>query len=151
MTYDMSWGSQLHLIGLVAVATLLGGVIGFDREAADKPAGLRTHMLVAGAAATIAAAGRTIFLDAGGGMGDPNRPLQAVVMGIGFLGAGTILRLPSERRIEGLTTAATLFFAAAIGVTVGFDLLPFALGAALVVLVVARGIGAIEKRMDRRD
>lgn len=138
------------MLGLVAIATVLGGLIGFDREAMAKPAGLRTHMLVAGAAATIVVVGDVVFDAVGGRTGDPNRPLQAVIVGIGFLGAGTIIRREQGRDVEGLTTAASLFFAAAIGVATGFDLAPLAAGATLIVLVTLAGLRYAAKRVGGR-
>lgn len=113
-----------------------------------KPAGLRTHMLVAGAAATIAVVGNVIFAAAGGDTGDPNRPLQAVIIGIGFLGAGIILRREDRHEVEGLTTAASLFVAAAIGVTTGFDFGPLAAGATVIVLVTLAGLRYFARRLD---
>lgn len=146
MDFDYGWGAQLHMVGLVGIATALGGLVGFNREATNRPAGLRTHMLVAGAAALIAATGRTVFLDAGGLTGDPNRPLQAVIMGIGFLGAGTIIRRQSDLEVQGLTTAASLFAVAAVGVAAGFDLAPLAAGVTLIVLFVLSGVRYFERR-----
>lgn len=145
--YDYTWGGQLEMVGLVAIATVLGGVIGWEREARGRPAGLRTHMLVAGATATIAAIGRTVFFDAGGHMGDPNRALQAAIMGIGFLGAGTILQREASGRVEGLTTAASLFFTAAVGVGTGNGLVPLAVGATVIVVVVVGVVRLVERRL----
>lgn len=147
--FDYTWGAQARMLGLITLGALLGAAIGYNREAANKPAGLRTHMLVAGASATIAVVGRTVFLDAGGATGDPNRPLQAVIMGIGFLGAGTILRRADDFKVEGLTTAASLFFAAAIGVGTGFDLAPLAVGATVLVLLILVALRFIEERLLR--
>jgi len=151
MEPDYSWVSQARLLALIGAAVLLGAVIGFNREAENKPAGLRTHMLVAGAAALIAVIGRTVFFDAGGTAGDPNRPLQAVIMGVGFLGAGTILRRPEDFRVEGLTTAASLFFTAAIGLAAGFDLVPLAVGAAAIVTAVLALLPMLERRLIDQD
>jgi len=99
----------------------LGAVIGIERERYDKPAGLRTHILVAGAAALVTAVAADLVLE--GGQGDPSRGLHAVMTGIGFLGAGAILR-PRKGPVGGLTTAATVFYTAAVGgaVAAGFGI-----------------------------
>lgn len=97
------------------VAMIFGAVIGIQRERAGKPAGLRTHMLVSSGAA--------VFLIACGEFGmDPDsisRVIQGLVTGIGFLGAGAILKLYDKRAVEGLTTAAGIWMTAALGVAVG--------------------------------
>jgi len=102
------------IIRLIA-ATLLGAIIGFERERAGKAAGLRTHILVA--------LGTCVFVLACSGYGMSSeglsRLIQGIVTGIGFLGAGSILKLNEERNIQGLTTAAGIWMTAAIGVAVG--------------------------------
>src|ERR687895_2863068 len=102
------------LIRLVA-ATLLGAVVGIQREKAGKPAGLRTHILVT--------LGTAVFVLACSGVGMSldglSRVIQGVVTGIGFIGAGSILKLSEERNIQGLTTAAGIWMTSAIGVAVG--------------------------------
>lgn len=91
---------------------ILGGAVGFEREKADKPAGLRTHMLVAGSAALLTGMGRVVILNLGVDetfiRADPLRIIEAVITGITFLGAGTIIRHRGKDQIEGLTTAASL-------------------------------------------
>src|SRR5918999_3822282 len=110
------------LIRLVA-ATLLGAVVGLQRERAGKPAGLRTHMLVT--------LGTAVFVLACAGVGMSLeglwRVIQGVVTGIGFIGAGSILKLSEERDIQGLTTAAGIWMTAAIGVAVGLGSLGVAM------------------------
>jgi putative Mg2+ transporter-C (MgtC) family protein len=97
------------------VAMAFGAVIGIQRERAGKPAGLRTHMLVASGAA--------VFVMAGGEFGmnpdSVSRVIQGLITGIGFLGAGAILKLEDKRQVEGLTTAAGIWMTAALGVAVG--------------------------------
>lgn len=110
------------LIRLVA-AVLLGGVIGWQRERAGKDAGLRTHVLVS--------LGTTVFVLAAAGSGmspdGVSRVIQGLVTGIGFIGAGAILKLSQTREIQGLTTAAGIWITAALGVTVGLGSLGLAL------------------------
>ncbi|KAF1054642.1 MAG: Protein SrpB [Stenotrophomonas maltophilia] len=99
----------------LALAALLGGVIGFEREAKGKAAGLRTHMLVTlGAALFI-----TVLQQSGAGDDALSRVIQGITAGIGFLCAGTILKGDDTHRVRGLTTAAGLWLSTAIGIAVG--------------------------------
>jgi putative Mg2+ transporter-C (MgtC) family protein len=113
-------------------AVLLGAVVGIEREKAGKPAGLRTHMLVSlgTAVVVIACADASMSLD---GL---SRVIQGIVTGIGFIGAGTILKLNEQREIQGLTTAAGLWMTAAIGVAVGLGILGVALIGTLVTVLI---------------
>lgn len=109
---------QLLTLLYVALAMILGAAIGFERESADKPAGLRTHMLVTGVAALLVAIGDVVIvhfnLDVTEGVirTDPIRIIEAIITGVSFLGAGTIIFHRSEEAVEGLTTAASILFAA---------------------------------------
>lgn len=98
---------------LVAVA--LGGLLGYERESRGTSAGLRTHMLVALGAALFV----LVPLQAGVSVQDMSRVLQGVISGIGFLGAGAIIKLSQDREIRGLTTAASIWLTAAIGIAAG--------------------------------
>lgn len=113
-------------------AVLLGAVVGIERERAGKPAGLRTHMLVSLGTAVVVIAGS----DAGMSLDGLSRVIQGIVTGIGFIGAGTILKLNEQREIQGLTTAAGLWMTAAIGVAVGLGILGVALIGTLVTVLV---------------
>jgi len=110
------------------LAALLGGIVGYQRERAEKPAGLRTHILVA--------LGATLFtvvsLYGFGSGSDPTRIAAQVVTGIGFLGAGTILR--EREQVQGLTTAASTWAVASVGVAVGVGMYLMALVACLIVV-----------------
>lgn len=109
--------SQLQIALEVLVAMLLGAVIGWERRKADKPAGTRTHALVAGAAALVTAVSAASV--ASFGVGDPTRGIHAVITGIGFLGAGAIIQpRKGSPTLSGLTTAASVFYTACIGVAV---------------------------------
>lgn len=103
------------MAGRILLATVLGGVIGFERETSQKPAGLRTHMLVAMGTAAFTLA--SIYGFDGGPTRDPSRVAAQIVSGIGFLGAGTIFRSGSE--VRGLTSAATVWLSAALGMLAG--------------------------------
>jgi putative Mg2+ transporter-C (MgtC) family protein len=104
-----------RILTRLTLAIVLGGLIGFEREAAGKAAGLRTHMLVALGSALFV----LVPLMAGMEVADMSRVLQGVASGIGFLGAGAIIKLNSEENIQGLTTAASIWTVAAIGVACG--------------------------------
>jgi putative Mg2+ transporter-C (MgtC) family protein len=104
-----------QLVLRMLLATLLGGLLGYQRERQGKQAGLRTHMLVALGSAFFV----LIPLQAGMALGDLSRVLQGLIAGIGFLLAGTILKQQAEGDIHGLTTAAGLWLTAAVGVAVG--------------------------------
>jgi putative Mg2+ transporter-C (MgtC) family protein len=99
----------------LTVATLLGGIVGFERHREGKYAGLRTHMLVALGAALFT----LIPQEAKMSTADLSRVIQGVAAGIGFLGAGTILKMEEQHRIEGLTSAASVWVTAAVGMSVG--------------------------------
>ncbi|HJY26746.1 MAG TPA: MgtC/SapB family protein [Pyrinomonadaceae bacterium] len=120
----------------VIAATLLGAIVGLQRERAHKPAGLRTHMLVCLGTAVVVLAG------SGAGMSTDglSRVIQGIVTGIGFVGAGSILKLSQEREIQGLTTAAGLWMTAAIGVACGVG----ALGLAVIATILTTMVLALE-------
>ena len=99
----------------LGVAALLGGLLGWEREHAGKAAGVRTHMLVAMGAALFV----LVAQQAGISPADNSRVLQGVIAGVGFLGAGTILKGDAEGQVKGLTTAAGIWLTAAIGVAAG--------------------------------
>ena len=116
----------------VFAAVLLGAVVGIERERAGKPAGLRTHMLVSLGTALVVIACQ----DSGMSLDGLSRVIQGMVTGIGFIGAGTILKLNEQREIQGLTTAAGLWMTAAIGVAAGLGILGVALIGTLVTVLV---------------
>ena len=123
----------------LAGAAVLGGVMGLEREWLQKPAGLRTHMLVALGSAMFVLAPREVGMDGA----DLSRVMQGVATGVGFIGAGTILKVASARRIEGLTTAASLWLAAAVGLAVSAGLwwLPFVSAVLALVILVSANVG----------
>jgi len=126
----------------VLAAVLLGAIVGIERERAGKPAGLRTHMLVSLGTAVV------VMACSGAGMNPDglSRVIQGIVTGIGFIGAGTILKLNEQREIQGLTTAAGLWMTAAIGVAVGLGVLGIAVIGTLVTLLIL----ALEHVIDSR-
>ena len=114
MSFFALYQEQLRGLVYVGLAILLGAIIGFEREVEGKPAGLRTRMLVAGAAALFVSLADVIVKqfsadwDAGWVRSDPLRIIEAVVTGISFLGAGAIILHRRQHHVEGLTTAASI-------------------------------------------
>lgn len=123
---------QLIIAARAGLGAVCGMVIGLERQLAHKLVGLRTHMLVAGAAGLATGMGELLFVDSRAG--DPSRVLFAVISGVGFIGAGAIFR--SESRTKGLTTAATLFTAAILGAIAGLGA-PVLAGTATIMAVIA--------------
>lgn len=147
----MALEGQLQIIVEVALALLLGGIIGFEREVADKPAGLRTHMLVSGAAALLVGLSDTMVQRFGQSFSadlvrsDPIRVIEAIISGVSFLGAGTIIRRGGSDRVEGLTTAASLLFAAGLGICVALRQFWLAIAAAVLVVATLRLLGLVQR------
>jgi putative Mg2+ transporter-C (MgtC) family protein len=134
------------LVTRMVIAMILGAVIGAQREATGKPAGLRTHMLVAmgGALFVLAPAQSGMDLD---GM---SRVIQGIVTGIGFIGGGAILKLQEQRAIEGLTTAAGIWITAAVGIAVGLGRWGLAAMSTILAWVTLSLIGKIEAWMNQK-
>ena len=130
----------LRVIFRLGAAALLGGLIGAEREYLGKSAGLRTHMTVAlGCAAFV-----LISTESKNDAGDLSRAIQGVAAGIGFIGAGAILKRTDKEDIQGLTTAATLWLTAAVGVAAGAGqgwLGLIAVICAFVILTIMAGVG----------
>jgi putative Mg2+ transporter-C (MgtC) family protein len=150
MEYDMIWVPILKVV----YSMFLGGLIGFVRELARKPAGLRTHMLVAGSASLLIVLGEIMINKYSGGpvadiiQSDPIRIMEAIITGISFLGAGTIIFRNQDETVEGLTTAASILFASAIGIGVAIQ--QHILGGilTLIAILVLLGIGHVERFID---
>ena len=134
--------SELQLLVRLLVAAVLAGLLGFEREHARKSAGLRTHMLVGIAAALYTTIGQLSVAEipphTEGLRADPIRAVQAVAIGIGFLGSGVIFVSRNEDRVQGLTTAASIWATAAIGLAAGLEHYVLAVGATLLLLFVLR-------------
>lgn len=146
LLHDIFVGMRLDLALKLGTAVLLGGAIGLERQIAGKPAGLRTNILIC--------LGSALLMDLSisltgpdGRVGDPARLAAQVITGIGFLGAGTIMQ--SKGTISGLTSAATIWAVAAIGLTIGAGFFIEGLGAAAMVLMVLLVLGNLEHRLVR--
>ena len=130
----MPW-TELDMVLRLVIAGLLGGLVGFEREHAEKPAGLRTLLLVCVGSALFTVASIFGF----GENADAARVAAGIVAGIGFLGAGTILR--GNGAVVGITTAATIWAVAAIGLAVGAGLYLVAIVTTVIALIALRVLG----------
>ncbi len=131
----------------LTLAALLGGILGFEREAKGKAAGLRTHMLVCmGSAMFVLGAQQAGIVEA-----DMSRVLQGVIAGVGFLCAGTILKAEREERVQGLTTAAGVWLTAAIGVAAGMGLEATAVLSTLLALGILCAVPLVDQLMGKHD
>ncbi|MEI2414741.1 MgtC/SapB family protein [Orrella sp. JC864] len=126
------------------VAMVLGGLIGFERESSGKSAGLRTHMLVAVGAALFVLAPSVSGME----IGDQSRVLQGIIAGIGFLGAGAIIKAHSHEQVKGLTTAASIWLTAAVGITAGMGREMLALVSTLFALFILGVLHRFERKID---
>ena len=143
LTTGMPDGRLMAIILIrLFVSALLGGAIGYERERAGKKAGFRTHMLVT--------TGTTVFilgcLEHGMQSDAISRVIQGVITGIGFVGAGSILKSEEAHKVEGITTSAGIWMAAAIGVSAGLGGLGLAIVATMLTLIVLRITFWFEKR-----
>ena len=136
---------RLELLLQLGLATLLGGAIGLERELGGKPAGLRTNILICIGSALYTQLSLAM-VPAGS---DASRVAGQIVTGVGFIGAGTILH--ARGAVVGLTSAATIWVVAAIGVALGAGHYPEALLSTLIVLVVLQGLGRIEIVVERHS
>jgi putative Mg2+ transporter-C (MgtC) family protein len=136
----------------LSLAIFLGGIVGAERQLAGQSAGLRTHVMVALGSAVFTLAG---IATAGGDLQQVTRVVQGVAAGVGFLGAGAILRINGDTKVRGLTTAGSIWVAAAMGTAAGLG--EYALAAAvtvasLVVMVVLKPVShRLNEYVRRRD
>src|SRR5712664_1737333 len=136
---------RLALVAQVGLATLLGGAIGLERELGGKPAGLRTNILIC--IGSVLYTHLSIAMVGAGA--DPTRVAGQIVTGVGFIGAGTILH--ARGAVVGLTSAATIWVVAAIGVALGSGYYLEGVGTTLIVLAVLAGLGRVEKLVERHS
>lgn len=150
-TVQIEFLGEVHLyLGMgiqILTAVILGGLVGFDREQKMKSAGIKTNMLIC-IGATLYTAVSLLNQQSAGELADPNRIAAQIVSGIGFLGAGAIIR-GGKGHIVGLTTAATIWVVAAIGVTIGSGYPVVAVIFTLTILVVLRFLNPIYKLLEK--
>lgn len=147
--FDANWRPQLEALASVVIAAILGGIVGMEREMANRPAGLRTHAILAAAACLLVRLGDTLVESFAAQsvpnvlQADPIRIIEAIVTGVAFLGAGTIFRDRQRGAVEGLTTAASLLLVSAIGVAVGLEQLILAASVTVLTLILLRTVRRI--------
>lgn len=150
----MGLEQDMAILLRIAVAMVFGGLIGIEREMGKHAAGLRTHMLIAGAAALIVGLGDSIaehfqqeryrdLLQV-----DPVRLIEAVVACVGFVAAGTILRGSRGDQVSGLTTASSLIMSASIGIAVGIGEYVIAIGVSILCLIVLAVFSRVAKKIE---
>lgn len=155
MSVFTHWQEELFVLGQALVALLLGGLLGWEREASGKHAGLRTHMLVCLSAMLFVKLGQFLITDSAhyykpeAVRADPIHIIGAVATGISFLGAGTIFRGGNGAQPQGLTTAASLLCTSALGVAVAIDRYILAVGATLMTLFILHTLQKVMEKWDK--
>lgn len=145
---------QLEILLDIVIASVLCGIIGLERETIQKPAGFRTNMIIGGAATLLVSLGKILVENfentATSGIlrADPIRIIEAIVVGISFIGAGTILKQEGKTGVLYLTTAATILFTSGIGIAVALKQYILAIGVTLFVLIVNRILRLIEFKIN---
>ena len=141
---DITEATQI-LVRLM-VAVILGGLIGYEREWQGKAAGLRTHMMVALGSALFVLAPAMSEME----VSDMSRVLQGIIAGIGFLGAGAIIKSQGSNDVRGLTTAASIWLTAAVGVTAGMGRELLAVVATLLALFILGALKRLELNIQKK-
>jgi putative Mg2+ transporter-C (MgtC) family protein len=136
----------LRVVIRLFAAVLLGGLIGLQRVSAGKPAGLRTHTLVClGTTVVLLSCSAAAFSLEGA-----SRVIQGILTGIGFIGAGSILKLSEEHLVHGLTVSVRIWATAAVGIAIGLGQVGIALLTAILIILVLALIAALERRTEKR-
>jgi putative Mg2+ transporter-C (MgtC) family protein len=137
------WSQVLRVAVRLIVAVVFGGLLGFEREREGKAAGLRTHMLVALGAALFT----VTAIESGMNSDNVSRVIQGIATGIGFLGAGTILKGREKQEIHGLTTAAGVWLTAAVGISVGLGQLWISGIGVVLALIILSALVYVERKL----
>jgi putative Mg2+ transporter-C (MgtC) family protein len=148
MITELTKGAPVTEVAIrLVIAVIIGGLIGWDRQRSEKPAGIRTHMLVSLGSASFTLLGFEVGAHLPQRMGagfDPTRVLQGVIGGIGFLGAGAIIR--NNGHVSGITTAASVWVAGAMGAAAGVGAYVLSLATTLLAFLVLAGVTKLEQR-----
>lgn len=144
---------QLIVLLDVLIAAAFSGLVGIERQIAQKPAGLRTHMIVGSMACLLVSLGSNL-VDVFSGMmyeeslrADPLRIIEAIIVGVSFIGAGTILKSEKDEKVRYITTSAALLFSAAIGISVALKQYILGFGVSLLALIINNVFLFIEDRI----
>jgi putative Mg2+ transporter-C (MgtC) family protein len=141
----MNW----EIIGQLAIAALLGAIVGLERELAKKEAGLKTYSLVSLGAALFTIIPQLSQSFSSFAAFDPSRVLSQIIVGVGFIGAGVIIL--QKNYVSGITTAAGLWVAAGIGAAVGFKLYDIAIATTILSLIILILVGRAERKFIDRE
>lgn len=148
---------ELRVILDVIIASVLTGFVGLEREISGKPAGFRTQMIIGGAAALLISTARILIRDfasenelAAVMQADPVRVIEAVIVGISFIGAGTILKMQDQRKVQYLTTAASILLSAGIGMSVALHHYVIALGVTIFILIINVGANIVDRFIQKK-
>jgi putative Mg2+ transporter-C (MgtC) family protein len=137
----------MRILVCLSTALVVGAIVGYEREKTGKAAGLRTHMMVATSSA--------LFVlgpyEAGMSSDSISRVIQGVAAGIGFIGAGAILKRGDEHEIKGLTTAAGIWFTAAAGLAAGLGRAGLAISAAILAWIILRVLERVDAQVKRSE
>lgn len=143
------WAHVQQLLLPLLVSTGLGTIIGLERQLSHKPAGLRTHVLVCLGSTVLLLVSQYAKTNIGGPNFDPTRTIAGIITGVGFIGAGSVMR--EKGGVHGITTAATIFMAATIGIAVGVYDYPLAVLCTLLALLVLIGGRFLDRRLPTKD
>lgn len=149
-----SFAYQGLVILNVFIAIVLAALVGFERESHHKPAGLRTNMIIAAVAVLLVSLGRGLafeFSTFEGVRVDPIRIIEAIIVGVSFIGAGTIIKSRDKVEVQNLTTAATLLFSAGIGIAVALQQYLLAVGVTGIALFINFGVKWLEIKYRNRS
>jgi putative Mg2+ transporter-C (MgtC) family protein len=156
---ELTWTEKLLLEGemliRILLAALFSAALGYERERAGKPAGFRTHIIVGVASALFVIAG-ILTVEEGILSGaalqlDPTRTIHAIAVGVGFLGGGVVFVSKAANRVQGLTTAASIWATAGVGAATGYGLYVLAAGTTVVLLIVLHQLGHLDISSDALD
>lgn len=143
---------ELKILFHVILASLLGAIIGYEREKTDKPAGIKTNMIVGGSVSLLVSMGESItihFQQLGLSevmQTDPTRIIQAIIVGVSFIGAGTVMQVQKDYKVKYLTTAASILYSTGVGISVALQQYILAVGLTLFILIIYYPIKWIEDK-----
>jgi len=143
---------ELRILLHVVIAAILGGVIGYEREKTNKPAGIKTNMIVGGSVALLVSMGEAITIHFQE-MGltevietDPTRIIQAIIVGVSFIGAGTVMQVQKVYKVKYLTTAASILYSTGLGISVALDHYVLAIGLTVFILIIYYPVKWVEDK-----